>query len=160
MQILGKVEDVQGSTVTLSVQPWFISRMAKLMDGKEYSISIDTKQDSRTLRQNRYMWKLIHEIGIAQSGRPDDDLEIYCQALEKANVKFEMVAVLPECEPFLKKQFRAVQLVDNIGKFNLYKVFVGSSQMNKKEMSVLIDTLLDMAYEVDLDINYWKRVLG
>lgn len=159
MQILGKIEDVQGTKVTLEVRPWSIPRLAKLMDGKEYSIGFEKKPDKKTDQQRKFLWALIHEIGVEQSGRPDNDWDVYCQALERANVKFEFIAVKPEAENFLRRQFRAVQKIEEMGQFNLYKIFVGCSQMTKKEMSLLIDTVLDMAEEVGLDTLYWQGVL-
>lgn len=35
--------------------------------------------------------------------------------------------------------------------FNSYRVFIGSSQMNTKEMKQLLETVLDMASEVGVE---------
>lgn len=41
----------------------------------------------------------------------------------------------------------------------MYKVFIGSSKMNVKEMNLLIDTVLDIATEVGIETDYWREVL-
>ena len=37
--------------------------------------------------------------------------------------------------------------------FNQYKVFYGSSKMNTKEMTKLIDTVMQMARELDIPVD-------
>ena len=61
----------------------------------------------------------------------------------------------------LKEQFRAVQFVrvyDDEGR-NEYKCFYGSSKMDTKEMSDLIDAVLDMAADEGINTAYWEGVL-
>lgn len=69
-------------------------------------------------------------------------------------VKTEYIAALPETEDTLKKQFRAIQYCNSFehkGRtFNQYRVFVGSSKMDKAEMALLLDTVMDMASEVGI----------
>ena len=76
------------------------------------------------------------------------------EALERAGAKFEYIAVLPEAERLLKESFRAVKLMNqfehNNRLFNQYKVYYGSSKMNIKEMTLLLETVLDMASEVGI----------
>lgn len=161
MKLLGKVIDTEGELLLIRVPPFHISKANRIPKEQEFSIEFEETGKQRTLAQNRLMWRLIHEIAIEQSGRADKaaDEEVYHTALERANVKFDFIAVLPEAEGMLRKNFRGVKMVQQMGKMNLYKVFLGSSEMNKKEMSELIETLLDMAVEVGLDRHYWKEVL-
>lgn len=160
-KLLGKVVEVEGERLVIEVPPFHISKASRITRNQELSIEITEIANQRTSAQNRMMWKLIHEIALEINGRADKaaDEEIYQMALERANVKYEFIATLPEAEPMLVKNFRSVKFVQKQGKMNLYKVFIGSSEMTKKEMSELIDTLLDMAVEIGLDYWYWRGVL-
>ena len=121
-----------------------------------YKIGLTVAKSKRTLEQNALMWELIHEINIARgTNRANDDFDIYIEALQRAGVKTEYIAALPETEEMLKKQFRAVKYINSFehkGKtFNQYRVYLGSSKMDKTEMKLLLDTVLDMASEVGVE---------
>ena len=120
-----------------------------------YRISCNVIKSKRSLEQNALMWKIIHEINVARgTERATDDWNIYIEALERAGAKYEYLAVLPEAEELLKDQFRAIKLMNsfehNGRTFNSYKVFYGSSKMNTKEMTMLLETVLDMAAEMGI----------
>lgn len=131
--------------------------------GKEYAIEIKEIKSKRSLQQNKYLWALLHEIDVAMNGKPTDEYEIYCMCLERANAKFDYIGCLPEAEQALKENFRAVKYIKDIdlnGKQGrMYKVFIGSSKMNVKEMNILIDAVLDVAEKVGVETDYWKEVL-
>lgn len=140
--------------------------LIKELDKKElYSIKIDKARNKRTEQQNKYMWALIGEIDKARNGyRSNDDFDIYIEALIRSGAKFTHLLVEPtkEARELLTEQFRAIQFVRRIKIENKivddYKCFYGSSKMNTKEMTNLIETVLDMASECDLDITYWKDI--
>ena len=120
-----------------------------------YRINCNVAKSKRTIEQNKLMWALIHEINVARgTERATDDWNIYIEALERAGAKYEYVAVLPEAEGMLKEQFRAIKYMNsfehNNRKFNSYKVFYGSSKMDMKEMTLLLETVLDMAAEIGI----------
>lgn len=85
-------------------------------------------------------------------------------ALEKANAKYDYIACLPEAERMLKENFRAVKFIKKVdlnGKEgNAYKCFIGSSKMDTKEMSLLIDTIFDIAEAVSVDTTYYDVLKG
>lgn len=120
-----------------------------------YRIKLTPIKSQRTLEQNALMWELIHEISIARgTERANDDWDIYIEALIRAGAKSEYIAVLPKAEELLRKQFRAIQYINSFehkgNTFNQYRVFYGSSSMNKKEMTHLLETVIDMANEEDI----------
>lgn len=122
---------------------------------KPYRISLNIIKSKRSIEQNALMWSLIHEISEARgTERANDDWDIYLEALERAGAKYEYIAVLPEAERLLKESFRAVKLMNqfehNNRLFNQYKVYYGSSKMSTKEMTLLLETVLDMASEVGI----------
>lgn len=139
--------------------------LKELDPSKTYSVEIKEIKSKRSSRQNRYMWALLREIDIKLNGKPTEegDWEIYILCLEKAGAKCDYIAALPETERALKENFRAVKFIKKVdlnGKEgNMYKVYIGSSKMNTKEMNVLIDAVLDVANEVGVETDYWKEML-
>ena len=132
---------------------------------KDYSIEIKQIKSQRSLRQNAMLWGLIGLIDERENGRRTAEGSecIYITLLEMADAKVDFIAALPETEKMLRQSFRAIKLVQPFRQggqqMNLYKVVSGSSKMNTKEMSALIETTLDYAASLDIDINYWKEVL-
>lgn len=123
-----------------------------------YRISCNVAKSKRTIEQNKLMWALIHEINVARgTERSTDDWDIYIEALERAGAKYEYIAGLPGTEELLKEQFRAIKKMNsfehNGRTFDSYKVFYGSSKMDTKEMTMLLETVLDMAAELDIKLK-------
>lgn len=169
MKVIAKFKDIlqdfNGNAIaSFIIENFTHKNMLQGLDpSKEYSLEIKEVKNKRTLAQNRYMWALLHEIDIAINGRATDEMDVYVLCLERANAKFEYIACLPEAEQALKENFRAVKFIKKVdlnGKEgNMYKVFIGSSKMDTKEMTVLIDTVLDIAEQVGIETDYWKEVL-
>ena len=169
MKLIGKyirkgINENNETEITLSIKESYVHFLEELKKDELYSVSITKAKDKRTEKQNRYMWALLKEIDKARNGnRSNDDFEIYIEALLRSGAKYEHMLVEPKVEDMLKQHFRAIKLVrcikvgDKI--FNDYKCFWGSSKFDKKEMHDLIETILDMACECGLDINYWKELL-
>ena len=127
------------------------------------SVEINEAKSKRSIEQNRLLWKLLSEIDKAVNGwRSNDEWSFYIEALERCSAKFEYIACIEDAEEMLKKVFRAVKFVkvyDAEKRLNEYKCFYGSSKMNKQEMTMLIETVLDMAIEAGLETEYWREVL-
>lgn len=129
------------------------------LDDREMQIEIKEISKNRTGRQNRQLWVLIGEIAKRMK---QDDMEVYINALELANAKYEYIACLEKAEAFLREGFRAVQFVkphDVEKGTNVYKCYYGSSKMTTKEMGEVIDQIMFMANEVGIDTDYWKGEL-
>lgn len=130
---------------------YLIAKLLELDSTKEYLIEIKDPKDKRTLRQNRHMWALISQIAKKQH---QEDMEIYCQVLEEANAKYEYVLGLESIEDELRKNFRAVKVARpeyyKGKKMLVYKCFVGSSKMNKKEMAELLEIVKRWATELNI----------
>ena len=125
-----------------------------------YRLKTDEVRSKRSIEQNAYLWTLIHDISEARNGTlatSDNDWDIYLEALEKAQAKFEYVACLPEAYEMLKGQFRASKIMNEFehnGKtFVQAKVFYGSSKMDVKEMAKLLDTVIMMAQEEGVELR-------
>lgn len=114
-------------------------------------------KESRTLRQNSMLWRVITLISdkINFEHTNESTMKIYGELLVEAQVKYEFMLVLPEAQHILLENFRAVidtgQRREVNGKeLHMYKVFIGSSKFNTKEMGELIDLAIDRAYQVGI----------
>lgn len=123
---------------------------------KSVKLEIDVKpyKSKRSLEQNKLLWSLLGKMAIAMSGKKNkvSSEECYCIMLEEANVSYDFMLALPETEQMLKKSFRVVRKVGERevnGKIlNMYQYFVGSSKFNTKEMTELIENVLDKLAEL------------
>lgn len=123
---------------------------------KEYVMELKELRNHRTLQQNKYMWKLIHKISD-QEELGETEIDVYCKALEEANAKYIYLLGVREAENELRKNFRAVKVVrptiENGKEYIVYKCFVGSSKMNTKEMTKLLEIIIAWAEELGIDTN-------
>lgn len=169
MKIIGTLRDTfrtnDGGVLTLNIPNYrHIEMLKELQADKLYSIEIKEAKSKRSLQQNAYLWALLSEIDKTVNGeRSNDEWSIYIEALERAGAKCEYIGALPETEALLKENFRAIKKIKEIdlnGKLGyMFKVFIGSSKMDTKEMGTLIDTVLDMAEEIGIDTDYWSEIL-
>ena len=125
-----------------------------------YRLNFSEIKSKKPLQQSHYLWSLLHDISVARNGElatSESDWEVYIEALERAQAKFEYVACLPEAYELLKRQFRATKIMNefehNDKKFLQLKVFYGSSKMDIKEMAKLLDTVIMMAQEEGVVLN-------
>jgi len=123
---------------------------------KEYVFEIKEVRSKRTIQQNKYMWALIHEIAHHESMN-QTEVEIYSLALEEANAKYIYLLGTKDVEDELKKNFRAVRVVrptvENGKEFIVYKCFVGTSKMDTKEMTKVLDIIVAWAEELGIETN-------
>lgn len=112
---------------------------------------VKEKKTTRSLQQNKLLWELIHKIAKQQN---QEDMEVYCALLERADAKSEYIITATEMEEALRKTFRGVkfirkQLVNN-KECKIYKVYLGSSKMNTKEMTELLDITIQLCSELEI----------
>ena len=128
-----------------------IPEMLKMDMKKLYTVEIEEPKSKRSLEQNRMMWQLIHSIAKKHN---QDDMEVYCALLERADAKSDYIITAYDMEEDLRKCFRGVRFVRkqevNGKECNIYKVYIGSSKMNTKEMTELLDITLQMCDELGI----------
>lgn len=135
------------------------------LEPQEVSITLTDVAKKRSNEQNALLWKLIHEIAKHENSHSNDDMELYCYFLEKANQHYTYLTVLKDALDTLKANARVVQVLgyERRPKENTVwakcRVFFGSSEFDSKEMSVLIDTVLNYATELGIDVTYYKDML-
>lgn len=138
MKIYGTIKDI-------------VPELFKLDMDKQYLIEVKEPKSKRSLRQNRLLWALVHKIAKATY---QDDNEIYCSALERADALSDYVITAIEMEDALRKQFRGVKFIRmqevNEKECYVYKVYIGSSKMNTKEMNELLDIVFQICAELGI----------
>lgn len=110
---------------------------------KEKIFEIKERKSKRTLTQNAYYWVLVNELAN-------------CLRKSKEEMHFELlkdysqVALITiksniDIKGYIK--YYELEREANISgvKFNVYKVYKGSSEMNKKEFSVLLEGIIQEA---------------
>lgn len=96
--------------------------------------------ERKTKDQNSYAWKMITEIGNVIRKSKE---EVYFDMLKNYG-QSEIVSIRSDINPdgFLKYYEEIGSGVVNDTEFTHYKVFKGSSQFDKKEMSIYIDGII------------------
>lgn len=127
----------------------------ELQDHDLIELTAKAHKESRSVLQNRMLWGVIGKISEVLNGESSHDstMKIYAEILVKANVKYEFMLVMEKAKHILDSQFRAVIDMHQSREVNgvtlkMYKVFIGSSKFNTKEMTDLIDLTLAYANEV------------
>lgn len=128
-----------------------IPELMKLEMDKQYQVEIKEPRSKRSLEQNRLLWKLIHKIA-KETGQSDND--VYCTALERADALSDYVITATDMEEALRKSFRGVRFVRmqevNDKDCYIYKVYIGSSKMNTKEMNELLEITFQICGELEI----------
>lgn len=129
-----------------------ITDLLKLDMEKTYICEIKEPKSKRSLEQNKLLWKLIHKIAKETY---QDDMTVYCAVLERADALSDYVITALDMEEALRKSFRGVKFI-RMQEVNgkdcfVYKVFLGSSKMNTKEMTELIDITMQVCGELGID---------
>lgn len=130
----------------------------KLMEmdlDKYYDVSIKEPTNKRSLQQNKMLWSLIHSIAKATN---QEDNDVYCALLEKADALSDYIITAVEMEDALRKSFRGIKFMRmqevNGKDCYIYKVYLGSSKMNTKEMTELLETAIQIASELEIEVEY------
>lgn len=139
MKTAGKIKDI-------------IADLLKLDMDKTYICEIKEPKSKRSLEQNKLLWKLIHRI--AKETYQDDE-DVYCAVLEKADALSDYVITAMDMQDTLRKSFRGVKFI-RMQEVNgkdcfVYKVYLGSSKMNTAEMTELIEITMQVASELGID---------
>ena len=123
-----------------------IPKMMDLDPNKIYEIK--EKPNQKTAQQNRGLWEMIHKIAKYEEM---DDMDVYCAILEKADAKSDYIITAEDRADDLRKSFRGVKFIRmqevNGKDCYVYKVYLGSSKMNRKELSELLEIVNYLAAE-------------
>lgn len=119
---------------------------------KLYLCEVKEPKSKRSIEQNKMLWQLIHSIAKETH---QDDMDVYCACLERADALSDYIITAYDMEDDLRKCFRGVRFIRkqevNGKECNIYKVYIGSSKMNTKEMTELIEITMQIANEYGID---------
>lgn len=121
----------------------FLPLIFRLDKDTVYDVKIDKHREKRSLNANAYLWKLVTEIGNVLNKSKE---EVYLQMLIDYG-QSEMVSILSEID--VKGYFKYYKLAGtsilNGKEFNHYKIYKGSSEYDTKEMSILLNSVVQEA---------------
>lgn len=128
-----------------------IPELLKLDMDKLFICEVKEPKSKRSIQQNKMLWQLIHAIAKKQH---QDDMEVYCALLERADALSDYIITAYDMEDDLRKCFRGVRFVRkqevNGKECNIYKVYIGSSKMDTKEMTELLEITLQVCAELGI----------
>lgn len=139
IKIYGKVKDI-------------VPKLFELDQSKEYLMELKEPKSKRSLEQNKLLWSLIHRVAKETY---QDDMDVYCAVLERADALSDYVITAVDMADVLRKSFRGVKFI-RMQEVNgkdcfVYKVYLGSSKMNTAEMTELIEITMQVCSELGID---------
>ncbi len=119
--------------------------------GKELAVEIKQYRHRRSLDANAYMWVLLAKMAEVLKSSKD---ELYLIMLERYGV-FTHIVVKPNMVDKVKREWRTVRELGEVtvnGKTGIQlQCFFGSSTYDTKEMSVLIDGVVQECKELGIE---------
>ena len=112
-----------------------------LNQAKDKQFELKEYKEKRSLNANNYYWNLVTELGNVLKMDKED---LHFLLLQKYG-QSEMISVVAEIDmsDYLKYYTEAGESNLNGKTFKHYKVYKGSSEMDSKEMSILINGLVE-----------------
>ena len=116
---------------------------------KDKQFTIKEYKEKRSLNANNYYWKLANEI----ANKLHTSKEEVHERMIKRYSQCEYISVLENVDlsSYVKYAEKKNTFIHNGKKFNSYLVYKGSSEMNTKEMSILIDGIVSEAKEMGIE---------
>lgn len=162
----GSRQDGDSLILEFKLDSWLFQRIRdNLQVGDEYLLEATKYRKKRTLEQNALMWELLTQIDEHVNGTREP-WQWYVLAIKQTGAKTKVVYMADEALDELKEMclstgsfIRAVEPLGMYDDMYVYRIYYGSSMFNTKEMSLLIDTVLDMAQLVGIDTLSWEDIL-
>jgi len=138
--------------VTLSLAPSHADELKKL-SGEDLDIEIDKHRDRRSQNANSYAWVLITQIAEKMYPTMSKE-EVYHEMLKRYG-QGTSISVLTSKLPEVKRELDHFEEIGtgtiNGKKFTHLRIWIGSSKYNTKEMSILLDGIVQEAKELDIE---------
>ena len=146
-----RVGDRLKIVAVVSDSPLVLDKVVSLQ-GKEIAITIKEPKEKRSLDANAYFWVIVGKI--ADKLRASKD-EVYMHLLK--NYGQSVTITVKKGYDITKAGFKYYEVLKdgliNGKEFTAYRVFIGSSQYDTKEMSILIDGAVQDAKELGIDVE-------
>lgn len=154
MKANGRIESVQltldnHQLITLKVNNDVLDQIDELQD-KDLDIEVRVHRNKRSLNANSFLWHLCNELGNKLRLSKE---EVYLNCL-RAYGQSEIVSVISDINVNgLFKYYDEVGQGSVNGKsFTHYKIYKGSSEYDTREMSILLDGVVEEAKEQGIQV--------
>lgn len=151
--------ELRGNELKIILPGHDLEKMKQFAPGEVVKLEIKRQKDKRTLKQNRYIWLIISMIDEKINGCCSDEMNIYCQIIEQAKIKTDYIQTLEGAKKRLEDIYRVVKEIEKRGNSVLYRCYLGTSQFTKEEMTRFIEVLINRAYQEDIDVLQYERLL-
>ena len=130
---------------------------------KLYDLEVKEHRKKRSLDANAYCWTLINKIADALRITP---IEIYRQAIQNIGGNYEVIPIKEEAADHFKQIWQAQGLgwpcVD-MGKSKIHgyrnlRAYYGSSTYDTRQMSQLIDNLVQDCRALDIEVKSEEEI--
>lgn len=140
--------------ITLSLVGDWREALGRLKD-EPLDVEIKKHRERRSLDANAYMWALVGRIAEAMKPPLPKD-EVYREMLRRYG-QSGMVSIADRYVEAFRREYR---YCDEVGKtelngkpFTHFRFYVGSSEYDSREMSLLIDGVVSEARELGIDTD-------
>ena len=154
-----RLGELRGQELKVILPEHDLEKMKQFAPGEVVKVEIKRQKDKRTLKQNRYIWLIISMIDEKINGYCSDEMNIYCQIIEQAKIKTDYIQTLEGAKKRLEDIYRVVKEIEKRGNSVLYRCYLGTSQFTKEEMTRFIEVLINRAYQEDIDVVQYERLL-
>ena len=150
------ITDEDGTWLAIKLPRWTIMSFLEVMKQKVYTCIIKERVKKRSLDANAYMWVMVGKIAAAVLATPE---EIYRDLLKDIGDNYEVFAVRNEFVEKFPDIWAADHIgwiAENIGPSNEkghtnFRCFYGSSVYDTKQMSRLIDRVIQECKELGIE---------
>lgn len=121
-----------------------------------YDIELKPKGEAKTYEQVKKLWATIDDISKHEYGDSSQSTNIYFQILAMAGIRTDKLLIPAEAYKDLKKKVRAISIVSNevinhIPHYIVQVCLTGISDMNKQEVSSVIETAIKWCSELGIE---------
>ena len=146
-----RIGDCLRIVAVLQDAPLLMDKVVHLA-GRQVNITITEPKEKRSLDANAYFWVIVGKI--ADKLRTSKE-EVYFKLLKDYGQS--VVITVKKGYDIAKAGIRYYEILKdgliNGKEFTAYRVFIGSSQYDTKQMSVLIDGAISEAKELGIDVE-------
>lgn len=136
------------ATILLSPAPELAEKLLKLL-GRDISVDIKQLKEKRSLDANAYFWVLVGKLADKLNAAKE---EIYIEQLRKYGQCFIVTVGADVDISKITKYYDLLKEGELNGKqVAAYKVYVGSSEYDTAQMSVLINGTVEDCKDLDID---------
>lgn len=129
-----------------------------IQNGKKINLKFEVESEPRSNQANALMWACLTEIALSIAA---DKWEVYLECLKRYTKPLIIAAGETKFKE-LKETYREVEVLDNClingQKACLYGCYKGSSQLNKRDFSTLLDGIISEMQEMGLETPADQKV--